>query len=170
MGEQVEMELLQVEFLFEIFFGVISELDNMQLANHVGGRLAWVALVTGDFLLCAIACVPGVIREVLEGFGSIKALVVQTGVYDKTEGTPNLMQSKWHLLDYEYQVIAVVCHKTLYEKQKTLNNNVLSVFKLKFDFHSVIFTVRNKLLIRSLRELDQFIYSPLSSIYFSVPA
>ena len=84
LGEQVEMELLQVEFLFEIFFGVISELDNMQLANHVGGRLAWVALVTGDVFLHAIACVPDIVREEPEGFGAIKALVVQTGVYDKT--------------------------------------------------------------------------------------
>ena len=136
MGEQVEMELLQVEFLFEIFFGVISELDNMQLANHVGGRLAWVALVTGDFLLCAIACVPGVIREVLEGFGSIKALVVQTGVYDKTEGTPNLVQSKMAFIRLrEAKVIAVVCRKALFEK-KTLNKNVLNSFFAVFQLGS----------------------------------
>ena len=138
MGEQVEMELLQVEFIFEIFFGVISELDNMQLANHVGGRLAWVALVTGDFLLCAIACVPGVIREELEGFGSIKALVVQTGVYDKTEGTPNLVQSKMAFIRLrEARVIAVVCHKGLFEeKKKTLNKNVLNYFFAVFQLGS----------------------------------
>ena len=62
------MEVFFAEYLsvcFNLRLGFDSHLLNLQLANHVGGALARVALVTSDFFYRLVSCVPGLFIEVL---------------------------------------------------------------------------------------------------------
>ena len=78
------MELFQVKFPFELYFGGFAQMADPKLAYSVGRCLAKNTLVASDLFSCNVGIIPGIFVEEVQSLSTRQAFRMNSCVNHKS--------------------------------------------------------------------------------------